>query len=98
MDNGKGIEEIVTKLDSVIRLLALDIIMRMDAESCTKTDQIARLGAAGIDRNTIADIVGTTPETVSVTLSQLKSERSKASRRKQNRKAEDGDTNQQGSL
>ena len=94
MENSKGLEEIVSKLDSVMRLLALDIVARMEeGESCTQGDQIERLGRAGIDRNAIAEILGTTPGTVSVALSNVKSKRSKSSRSKKSRKGEDGGTN-----
>ena len=64
-------EQILTrideKLDLIVRLLGAKAI-----EGKSQTESIDRLGSLGLDRNVISQIVGTTPGTVSVRLSQAK--------------------------
>lgn len=59
--------DIQDKLNMIIKLLASNII-----EGKSQTEAILALGNIGINRNTIADIVGTSPLTVSVRLSEAK--------------------------
>lgn len=66
-ETGPTITEISTKLDQAIRLLAISVI-----GDKKQRDQIAILSRAGLDRHKIAEILGTTPGTVSVELSVLK--------------------------
>lgn len=61
------LERIDTKLDIIIRLLAGKYI-----EGKGKTESILALSALGLDTNLIAEIVGTTPGTVSTRLSEVK--------------------------
>lgn len=61
------LERIDTKLDTIIRLLASRSI-----EGKGKTEAILTLGALGLDMNLIAEIVGTTPGTVGVRLSEAR--------------------------
>ncbi len=63
----------------VRRLLALTLI-----EGKTKGQQIQLLSDAGMDRQEIAHLVGTTVGTVSVEVSNLKKRRSKESRGRRN--------------
>ena len=64
----KQLTDINEKLDQLIRLAA-----QHRAAACdSKKDQILMLGQAGMDRNLIADICGTSPNTVSVVLSKAK--------------------------
>ena len=65
--NNPSLTDVSTKLDQVIRLLALTVVA-----SKKQREQIALLSRAGLDRHEIADLLGTTPGTVSVELSILK--------------------------
>jgi len=64
-------DEILTqineKLEQLVRLTAANSVKGMK-----QADAIVVLGAAGLDRNLIAMLLGTTPNTVSVRLSQVK--------------------------
>ncbi len=75
-DTGPTITEISTKLDQAIRLLAISVISEKK-----QRDQIAILSRAGLDRHEIAEILGTTPGTVSVELSIFKKHSKKEKRR-----------------
>jgi CRP-like cAMP-binding protein len=66
-DTGPTLAEIAAKFDQVIRLLAISVI-----GDKKQRDQIAILSRVGLDRHEIAEILGTTPGTVSVELSVLK--------------------------
>lgn len=60
-----SIEEIISaKLDMLIRLQALSLVSRMDSQK----EKIIFLKKAGISNKEIADILGTSPNTVNVTL------------------------------
>jgi DNA-binding NarL/FixJ family response regulator len=61
------LRNIESKLDVLIKLSAGNLI-----KGTNKTDAILILGLCGLDVNTIADIVGTTNQTVSVRLSEQK--------------------------
>lgn len=65
-------DEVITRLDKLIRLVATNLVIGK-----SQTEQIGLLSRAGLQPKEIADIVGTTPNTVRVTLSTA---------RKQNRK------------
>ncbi len=60
-------EAIATKLDTLIRLVAIGL-----CEGKTQKDQIALLDSAGLRPKAIAEILGTTSHTVSVVLSSLR--------------------------
>ena len=72
-DTLKNIER---KLDVVIKLIAGNLIQGM-----SKTDAIFKLGMCGLDVNTIANLVGTTNQTVSVRLSEQKKKSMKDKKR-----------------
>lgn len=73
---------ILERLDQLIRLLASNTIKGMN-----KTKAISALGAVGLDRNLVAKIVGTTPLTVSVTLSEAKRRKKRSIRKHSTRRA-----------
>lgn len=63
---------LVSELRVIRRLLALSLI-----EGKKNREQIAILAAAGMDRHEIAELVGTTANTVSVEISTLKKRKSR---------------------
>jgi ABC-type uncharacterized transport system involved in gliding motility auxiliary subunit len=73
----KKLDELSTKIDALIQVVAITSRKEIIAEGKTKTDQIVILSDLGLPRNIVALIVGTTPEAVSVRLSQLKTEKKK---------------------
>ncbi len=66
-DTGPIFANISTRLDQAVRLLAISI-----AADKKQREQISILSRAGLDRHEIAQILRTTPGTVSVELSALK--------------------------
>ena len=56
--------EVISQLNKITRLIATGIVTGKP-----QTEQICLLARAGLQPKEIADIVGTTPNTVSVTLS-----------------------------
>ena len=73
----KKLDELSTKIDALIQVVAITSRKEIIAKGKTKTDQIVILSDLGLSRKIIALIVGTTPEAVSVRLSQLKAEKKK---------------------
>ncbi len=63
-------KHIVAKLDSLIRLAALNLVADKKQE-----EKIQLLNAAGFQPRDIAQIIGTTPNTVRVRLSNLRKSR-----------------------
>lgn len=76
MDEKQLLREIADKLDSVIRLLALNATLNK-----RRSEQIGILSNAGLMPKDIADILGTTANTVRVALYAIKKERGVKSRR-----------------
>jgi len=68
----KKLEELGTKIDALIQVVAITSREETVLKGKTKTDKIRRLSDLGLSRNLIALIVGTTPGSVSARLSQLK--------------------------
>jgi DNA-binding CsgD family transcriptional regulator len=68
------LERIESKLDQILRIAALQMTAGLK-----QTAAIKGLAAAGFDRNLIAELLDTTPNTVSVTLSTLKRSKAKQS-------------------
>jgi len=64
--------EIVAKLDTIIKLLALGV-----AGDKKQVEKIAMLSLSGLKPKEIAEILGTTPLTVSVALSGLRKAKKK---------------------
>lgn len=65
--NQTDAEAIAAKLDTLIRLVAIGL-----CEGKAQKDQIALLASAGLQPKAIAEILGTTSNNVSVTLSNLR--------------------------
>lgn len=61
------LRSINTKLDQMLRLAALQM-----ASNMKQVQAIQMLSTAGFERKLIADLLGTTPNTVSVTLAKAK--------------------------
>ena len=73
----KVLNEISKKLDQLVALVGSSAVKGMK-----QSEAILVLGAAGLDRNLIAELLGTTPGTVSVRLSQAKSKTAPAGKKK----------------
>ena len=73
--NEKALERIEPKLDTIVRLLGRLVITAQLPDDTVQKDQIALLDSLGLDTHQITDVVGTTLNTVRVTLSQLKKQR-----------------------
>ena len=69
-------EEHNAELNRTLRLLTLTAIRGLP-----QTEKIKLMNLAGFDRHEIAEFVGTTPLTVSVTISNLKKAQSKKKKR-----------------
>jgi len=67
MTNDEILQRIESKLDQMLRLIALQATTNLK-----KGPAIQLLAGAGFERKLIADLLGTTPNTVSVTLSTSK--------------------------
>src|SRR5262249_1674654 len=66
---GKEVKERDGRLTIMQRLLALSVV-----DGKKQKDQVRLLAIAGMDRNEIAELLGTTPLTVSVVISNLRKE------------------------
>lgn len=66
----KQFKELTNRLDIIIKLLALNL-----PEDWSQTDKIKLLSDCGFRPKQIADILGTTANTVSVTLSRIKQDK-----------------------
>lgn len=75
MANDDVLLRIESKLDQMLRIIALQ-----STRELKQTQAIQLLGAAGFERQVIAELLKTTPNTVSVTLSTSKAKR-KSSRK-----------------
>jgi predicted transcriptional regulator len=64
---GSETDALVSKLDLVARLLSLSLV-----EGKRQADQITLLSKAGLAPKEIADLLGTTPNTVRVALSNMR--------------------------
>jgi hypothetical protein len=69
MNEASGLRELSEKLETLIRLNAVAL-----AEGRKRRDQIRLLSAGGLPPKMIAELVGTTPNTVSVELFALRRE------------------------
>lgn len=79
----KKLDELSAKVDALIHVVAITSRKEATLKGKTKTDQIKKLSDLGLSRNVIASIVGTTPETVSVTLSQLKAKKKRTKKKEE---------------
>lgn len=75
--------ELSAKVEALIQVVAITSRKETVLKGKTKTDQIKMLADLGLSRNVIALIVGTTPETVSVRLSEMKAKKKKTEKSKE---------------
>ena len=68
--NDKQFETIISQLEIITKLIALSI-----TTDGNQKDQIELFGKIGLKPKNIAEILNTTPNTVSVTLSKMKSKK-----------------------
>lgn len=73
--------ELSAKVEALIQVVAITSRKETVLKGKTKTDQIKTLSDLGLPRKIVALIVGTTPETVSVRLSEMKSEGKKGQKK-----------------
>ncbi len=66
------LKELTSRMDAIIKMLALTL-----PEKLTQSDKIELLSNAGFQPKDIANMLGTTANTVSVTLSKMKREAKK---------------------
>ena len=71
------LDELSAKIDTLIQIVAIFPKIETILKDKTKTKQIEILSDLGFPKETIALIVGTTPETVSVRISEMKKKRKK---------------------
>lgn len=87
----KKLDELGTKIDALIQVVAITSRKEGMLKGKTKANQIELLSGLGLPRTVIAWIVGTTPPSVSVTLSTIKKKkgkRTKPTKLKQEEKVE----------
>ena len=66
------LDELNAKIDTLIQIVAVSAKMEIILKEKTKTQQIEILSDLGLSKDAIALIVDTTPETVSVRISEMK--------------------------
>ena len=76
------LDELSTKIDALVHVLAITTQSEKILKGKTKAGQIKLLSDLGLSRTVIAWIVGTTPETVRVRLSEMKSKAKKPKAKK----------------
>jgi hypothetical protein len=74
----RKLDELGKKIDALIQVVAITSQKERVLKGKTKTSQIELLSDLRLPRTVIAWIVGTTPESVSVTISQMRSKEKKA--------------------
>ncbi|MEQ9567845.1 MAG: hypothetical protein RLN85_18900 [Pseudomonadales bacterium] len=74
-----NLAEVANKLETLIRLTAIGLFADK-----SQREKIELLGTAGLPAKEIAEILGTTPNTVSVTLSGLRKKKKKIAPKKKN--------------
>ena len=85
----KKLDELSTKIDALIQVVAITSRKEITAKGKTKTDQIVILSDLGLSRKIIALIVGTTPGAVRARLSQLKAEKKKTKKPKEGEESDE---------
>lgn len=68
----KKLDELTARVEALIQVVAITSREDTALKGKTKTDQMRRLSDLGLSRNLIALIVGSTPGSVSASLSQLR--------------------------
>ena len=73
----KKLDDLGKKIDALIQVVAITSRKESMLKGKSKADQIKLLSDLGLPRTVVAWIVGTTPDTVSVRLSQRKAKKKK---------------------
>ena len=83
-----GTEDVVDKLDVLIRLVAIGL-----CGDKKQKDKIQLLSSAGLQPKAIADLIGTTPNTVNVALSGLRktAKKKRATTKRATKRSTNGD-------
>jgi hypothetical protein len=76
LDEKQFKEKIISKMDLIVRLLALNIVKDLNVQK----DKIITPSSFGFGPSDIAGLLGTTPNTVSVALSEMKKKTKKEQR------------------
>jgi len=76
----RKLDDIATRIDTLIQLVAFTPQRETILKGKTKKEQIKILARLGLSRAVIALLVGTTPETVSVRISEIKKKMKKRKR------------------
>ena len=76
----RKLDELGKKIDALIQVVAITSRKESMLKGKSKADQIKMLSDLGLPRTVIAWIVGTTPDSVSSTMSQMRSKERKATR------------------
>lgn len=77
----KKLDELGTKIDALIQVVAITSRKDAIAKGKKKTDQIVALSNLGLSNDVIALIVGSTPEAVRVRIAQLKVKKGQKTKR-----------------
>lgn len=67
------LDDVLSELRKIVRLMTLSM-----TKDLTQREQIALLSGAGLQPKEIAELIGTTPNTVSVTLVQIRKQQARA--------------------
>lgn len=78
--------ELSAKMDTLTKVVAVSTKLETILKDKTKTQQIEILSDLGFPKDAIALIVNTTPETVSVRISEIKKKREKKKKRKKGKR------------
>jgi len=76
------LDELSAKIDTLVQIIAISPKIETVLKGKTKTQQIEILSDLEFPKNAIALIVGTTPETVGVRISEIKKKRKKGKKRR----------------
>ena len=78
----RKLDELGKKIDALTQVVVITSRKESMLKGKSKADQIKLLSDLGLHRTVVAWIVGTTPESVSVTLSQIRSKAKKGKKKK----------------
>lgn len=76
----RKLDELGKKIDALIQVVAITSRKEVMLKGKSKADQIKILSDLGLPRTVVAWIVGTTPDSVSSTMSQIRSKEKKVTR------------------
>ena len=76
----RKLDELGKKIDALIQVVAITSQRESMLKGKSKADQVKLLSDLGLPRTVVAWIVGTTPESVSSTMSQIRSKEKRVTR------------------